>query len=327
MKIQEAYKVLESSSDISDEDLKIKYKDMAKKYHPDIYKKEPDKFKKINEAYQFILDYRKNPEKYEPNMKNGFWGRVPDIANDFFINFGFENEWSKPKEIKPIFVSINLNFKESVLGCSKEINYTRNIKCKDCQGAGIKRKGNGCETCDGFGRSTINNKGMIFQTKCSKCQGKNVTQNTCDKCKGKCVINENKQGNIHVPAGIKNEEILRVNGAGNFVGRTFFADEYTDLHIKVHVKSYKDMYIENNNVISKLNISLLEALEGKEQEIETIYGNKNVTIPPKTKHLDQIKIPKCGVNNTNGMHVIKLFIEYPQDVTDIIGVLKNDVHN
>ena len=58
------YKVLEISSNASDEEVKKAYRDLARKYHPDNYHNNPladlaqEKMKEINEAYNTILRMR-----------------------------------------------------------------------------------------------------------------------------------------------------------------------------------------------------------------------------------------------------------------------------
>ncbi|BDU50669.1 DnaJ domain-containing protein [Haliovirga abyssi] len=65
--LDEYYSILGASKDLSDEDIKKKYKELAKKYHPDIHHNKPEeekkiyeeKFKKIQEAYEKIREERK----------------------------------------------------------------------------------------------------------------------------------------------------------------------------------------------------------------------------------------------------------------------------
>lgn len=60
------YEVLEISPNATDEEVKAAYRKMAKKYHPDNYANSPladlaeQKMKEINEAYDTILEQRKN---------------------------------------------------------------------------------------------------------------------------------------------------------------------------------------------------------------------------------------------------------------------------
>jgi molecular chaperone DnaJ len=326
----QAFKILEVPESISNEDLKKHYKTLARKYHPDVFKENPNKFKEINEAYQLVEDFRKNPEKYQPKMQvpqQGFWNNVVDLGDILFNNDFFRNEEEPPLRAPPINITIDLTFQEAVKGCTKEVSYTRSVKCKPCNGAGSKRVGNGCKHCDGFGRITQQNNGMVFQAQCRKCQGNQVNATKCEACDGKRVINDKRTGNVNVPAGVSNGHILRLHGQGHFIGKSFMQDTYSDANLHVKVEPYKGLSIKQHDVCSEITIPLLEALEGKTLEIETAYGNKEITIQPKTRHSDQIKIPECGVFGTPGMHVLTINVEYPSDISNVIGVLKDAVHS
>ena len=64
--MNDPYKVLNISSNASDDEVKRAYKEMSKKYHPDSYINNPladlaeDKFKEVQEAYKEIMDMRAN---------------------------------------------------------------------------------------------------------------------------------------------------------------------------------------------------------------------------------------------------------------------------
>ena len=56
------YKILEVSSDASEEVIRVAYKAIAKKYHPDVCKDKKiidEKMKLINEAYETLIDLEK----------------------------------------------------------------------------------------------------------------------------------------------------------------------------------------------------------------------------------------------------------------------------
>ena len=65
--IENDYKILEISSQVTDDEVKKAYRKMAKKYHPDklqgvsedIIKMAEEKFNKVNEAYERIMSSRK----------------------------------------------------------------------------------------------------------------------------------------------------------------------------------------------------------------------------------------------------------------------------
>ena len=60
------YKILDIPETATDEEVKSAYRKLAKKYHPDKYVDSPlkdvadEKMKEINEAYDMIMDMRKN---------------------------------------------------------------------------------------------------------------------------------------------------------------------------------------------------------------------------------------------------------------------------
>ncbi len=64
--MSDPYKVLNVSPTATDDEVKAAYRELAKKYHPDNYSDSPlsdlasEKMKEVNEAYDTIMDQRKN---------------------------------------------------------------------------------------------------------------------------------------------------------------------------------------------------------------------------------------------------------------------------
>jgi len=83
MNIKQAYQILEVSENISDEELKKKFKSLVLKYHPDRNKEQDTtkKFIEITDAYKVILEYRKQPPK---NWTDGFVFVDPYQSNATF---------------------------------------------------------------------------------------------------------------------------------------------------------------------------------------------------------------------------------------------------
>jgi molecular chaperone DnaJ len=331
MNIDEAYSVLSATKDTPDEELKKLYRKLAVENHPD-KGGSSDKMKQINEAYQLIQDYRENPHKYQSNpfsnfhnyaSTGGFQDFNPFVSfeNIFFqtdINQDPQRQFNFPQ----INVKLSISFKESILGTEKEIKYKKFIKCEACNGRGQETKGNGCKSCDGFGRITSTNKGMTYTRACQVCWGKDLKKHSCKKCSNKGVIENNIAITIQIPSGVQNGNSLRLRGAGSYAGSMMFnRDAYSDAFISISVEKDPDLSLEGNNVISTLNLSLLDALTGKSLEVKTIHGNKSIAIPKLSKNKDEIHIKNCGVKSQNGVQRVILNVEYPDDIKDLINFL------
>jgi molecular chaperone DnaJ len=324
MNISEAYKILEVDENISDEDLKKKYKSLARKYHPDFYKDDPEKFKKINEAHQTILDFKLNPHKHQQGFSGGnpFEGFNINI-NDIFNNIGgFGGQSRKQhRHLPEIIIPVSLTFKESVCGSEKEIDYKRFKKCGVCGGEGEKKIKNDCKSCNGLGKSTTTNRGSVFIQNCNVCKGQGIKTEKCIKCSDG-LIEESIHNKIHIPVGAVNNAILKLRGAGHYTGDSMFGESYSDISIKVSVEKDDDLYIKDNDVICPISISLLEALEGKKLNVKTVYGEREINIPVLAKNKEEIIIPGCGLKNTNGTQRVILNVNYPENIENLLNLLK-----
>ena len=308
MNLKQAYEYLELPSTATAEEVKKQYRKLTKLYHPDI-NKEPgaeDKFKKINQAYNRVSS-----------------GESDDYA-DQFSGFPFEQKMYKMENIR---VELTLSFKESVLGCKKDIKFSRNSKCKTCNGSGEIFKNNGCKKCGGKGQTVVRQGNMMMVKTCTDCLGKDSSQN-CSVCNSQGTLNSDMSVSLNIPAGIVNDKVLKLQNMGNYAGSFMgFADQYTDVlcHIKVIPEEGLSLKENDQDVISHLTIPLIEALSGSKHIVKTIFGDKEIEVVPKSRHCDAILIPKCGVAGIGNQKVI-LNVEYPQDITTLLEVLQQSNH-
>lgn len=304
MNLKEAYSTLEIPEGTSPEEAKKKYRELTKIWHPDVNKSpeaEP-KFKKINEAFECV----KNGKGNDREAPRSYPGGNPFHRQQIIL----EN----------VEIRLNIDFKESVLGCKKEVKYSRQAKCQACDGAGEIRLDNGCKRCGGKGQTTVKQRGMIFVSTCPQCLGKSSSEE-CKSCKGECIIHTDVSVHVSVPAGILNGNTLRLQGMGNYVGSVMgIMDQYTDAFCHITVTPDPDLSIDGKNVVSTISVPLMDALKGCTRIVKTIYGVYNIEIKPKSRNREEVIIPHLGVAGTGDQRVI-LDVQYPADTDKLIDLL------
>lgn len=310
MKLDEAYSILNLSASATPEEAKKQYRKLTKEFHPDV-NKEPgaeEKFKKINEAYQIVTS-GKSTDREEYN-----WESMDQSFNPFGSY--------KIYHSSPINVNLNISFKESILGCQKEIKFNRNSKCSSCNGTGESIQNNGCSSCGGKGKSIRHQGTMIFIQECPKCNGRTKKIN-CNNCKSEGTIETEASVRVSVPGGIANNNILRLNGVGHYMGSFGPMEQVSDVHLHITVASEPNLSLEGTDVISTLKLFLNEAVTGCKKNINTINGHRDVDVPPKSRNKEEIIIPNLGVNGKGNQRVI-LDVSYPENIEEILHTTKGN---
>ena len=313
MNLKEAYTTLELAEGATPEEAKKQYRKLTKKYHPDVSKEKDadEKIKKINEAYECVKNGKGNDR--EPAMQRGN-GRYNPFHRQQVV------------QIENVELHLSIDFKESVLGCKKEVKYSRKTKCQSCDGSGEVVLNNGCKKCGGRGQVTSQRSGMIFMQTCPECFGKtHVTE--CTVCHAQGLTQTDVSVQVSVPAGITDKAVLRLQGMGNYAGSLMgFVDQYADVFCHVNVASEPGLRIEGKSVVTDLSISLLDALRGCERQVKTIFGTKGITIKPQSRNHDEVIIPHHGVGGTGDQRVI-LDVQYPKNVDKLIALLADEVNH
>jgi molecular chaperone DnaJ len=319
MNVREAYKVLGLSEQSSEDEVKKKYKELSKKYHPDVNKESDaeDKFKKINEAYQRI----KSGDEPQPQVNIRSSGFNP-FGFDFISDMFNRNSSSRSYSADNILLSATISFTDSVLGVKKNLEFSRKTKCRDCNGQGKIKLNNGCDKCKGRGQVVTQRASMMFVQTCDKCYGKSSLQE-CSPCSGEGVLDTDVSITVSIPGGVSDGNILRLAGIGNFSGQFMNSDQFTDVHLCVNVEADPDLYLDGADVLSTLDISLLEALTGCTKKVKTVLGNKDIYIKPASKHNEFITIPNAGVNK-KGCQKVMLNVAYPNNLDNIINLLQKE---
>lgn len=328
----EALKILGLDPSASDDDAKKKFRELSKKFHPDV-NKEPDaesKFKEINAAYSAV----QNPEPEVPfgfgGAQSGQPGGMNDFLRDFiqsqfninipnnFVNFNHQST----RNIKSIEIGTNISFEESVTGCERDLNFDRDDPCSVCNGFGFQTvpRSTPCVVCKGKGKQTVQRGGMTFIQTCGSCLGQDKVKVNCKSCNGSSVKSVNKSCRVTIPPGVVDGNVLRLSQMGHFTRPNVMPNRF-DVFVKISVKQHPEMKMVDGDVVSNVNISLLDCLQGTTVKVSTVYDTVDVTIPPETKNKDEILIPNHGVGKS-GNHRVVVNAKYPE-VSSLIEFLKN----
>lgn len=312
MNLKEAYSILEIPETSTPVEAKKKFRELSKKFHPDINKDSTAeaKFKKINEAYQ-VVSSGKSTDREDVQ-----WQQTAQSYNPFGQ---MRNYNAAPASAKVI-----ISFAESIFGCEKDIKFNRNIKCSDCNGMGEIPINNGCAVCGGKGKVMMQKNNMIFVQQCTKCNGVS-SKNNCQSCQTKGTVETEVSFRVNIPGGVSSGNVLTLRGHGNYAGSFGPLDQYADAHLYVHVTPEPGLSIDGVHVVSNLDLSLKEALQGCKKIINTVSGYQDVDVPALSRNKDEIILPNLGVNRVGNQRVI-LDVKYPDDVSEIIELLNNSAN-
>lgn len=327
MNIQEACNILGIPINSSDLDVKTAFKKKAIEYHPD-RNKSPDaevKFKRINEAYQFLDKYgTKQPAHYD--IKSPFYDPAADFAEeikrrmDEMFTGSFRRD-SGPKE-PPLVVNLSISFEESIRGCKKDITYTRMGKCPECNDGKVKFP---CTKCGGSGKRKYGAGAQMSEAEltCNACLGTGsvAVGGRCNTCNGSFKKMATESSTIIIGAGTNDGAKILLNGKGNYHAK----DVYGDLLLAISVQpSNNGLTLNGDDVISTVELTLLEALQGTKKSLSTVMGEKVLEFKPRMKNGDRIRVSGFGVP-PNGAHIFIVSVVYPDDVSKLIEVLTDNV--
>ncbi|WP_143960956.1 DnaJ C-terminal domain-containing protein [Litoribacter populi] len=282
------YKILELDKKASESDIKKAYRRLARKYHPDLNprdKSAEDKFKQVNEANEVLSD----PEKRKKYDRYGKDWRHADA---------FEKEQSQRKTYA------SGGEQRAYSGHYTEEDFSEFFNSMfGGQGSRFSKAG---------GSAGVKYKGADYKAELHL----NLTD-ILETKKHTLTVNE-KQIRITVPAGISDEQTIKIRGYG---GEGINGGPNGDLYITFKISNDTDFVRDGDHLYGKFDVDLFTAVLGGEVIIPTLKSKVKVKIKPGTQSGSTIRLkekgfPKYKMENQFGDLYVELQVKIPENLTE-----------
>ncbi|MBU1036964.1 molecular chaperone DnaJ [Patescibacteria group bacterium] len=244
-----------------------------------------------------------------------------DIFGDIFSNTARRSSSRRTRYRKGSDIEANLtiDFEEAVFGVEKVLDINKTVVCENCKGNGAEpgSKIETCKNCGGSGQ-VVTTQQTFFgafrsNTVCSSCEGEGkVASHKCGKCHGKGVLGGKERVKIKIPAGINNNETIKLSGKGEAGEKGTVSG---DLYINIRVRSSMEFKREGYDIYSAKTISFSQAALGDKIRVKTLHGEVNLKIPAGTKAGQEFKLRDKGVSKLRGRgrgdQLVKVEVEVP----------------
>ena len=279
MIFKDYYKILGlPNSNVTTEQIKQAYREQAKKYHPD-----------INTTSNFSEERFKDINEAYKTLSNTSTRRKYDKMWNSRIGKKQKNRGQAKKEKKSAFAE----FFQMFFG---EIKNNK-AKSEDINGGKAPIKGENIET-----EITVS----IFD----------AFYGVEKKLALRAVNGKMREFNIKIPAGIRNEEKIRLMGQGK-PGEN--GGKAGDLLVRIHIENDKKFTLNGVDLITNLYVAPWEAALGTKLNISSIDEEILLYIPQGTQCGESLKLKGKGYLDGKGGRgdlIINIQIMNPTDITD-----------
>ena len=337
MSKRDYYDVLGVAKDADAKALKSAYRKLAMKYHPDQNPGDAEaeaKFKEVGEAYAILSD----PEKKAAYDRfghaafdgSGGMGGNPfgagdpsDIFQDIFSQVfgGGARRRSGPQRGSDLRYDMEITLEEAFAGKDATINVPTAVTCEPCSGSGAEpgTSPETCPTCGGAGRVRASQGFFTMERTCARCAGRGqVISKPCKKCHGAGQVQEDRELQVKIPAGVETGMRIRLSGEGEPGAK---GGPKGDLYIFVDVAEHDLFERDGPNLYCRTPVSMVTAALGGEVEIPTIDGGRaRVTVPEGAQTGRKLRLRGKGMPSLRGTGqtgdlYIEMFVETPRNLT------------
>lgn len=320
---RDLYQVLGVGQDADERELKRAFRTLARELHPDVNKSDPEaesKFKEAAEAYEVLSDPERRSlyDRYghEGLESSGYassgqgFGSFADIFDVFFggggrfAGQGFGARGPGPAQGQDVAVEVEIDLEQAATGASVDVDFEAVAVCDRCRGNGAEPGTpiDTCERCGGVGElRTVTRTafGQVVQSQaCDVCRGEGrVAHTPCELCAGRGRRREPVTLSVDVPAGIADEQRIRIAGRGH-------AGEHGgppgDLYALVRVAPDERFLRDGDDLVTVVDVPAPDAAIGRTVSVPTLDGEDELEIPPGTQPSTVLTLPGRGMPSLRG---------------------------
>jgi molecular chaperone DnaJ len=298
---RDCYEVLGVPRDADERAIKKAFRSLARELHPDVNRHDPEaeeKFKEAAEAYEILSDSERRAlyDRYghEGLSSSGFssnfqgFGSFGDIFDAFFGGGDpFGRSPGGPAQGGDVAVAVEITLEQAAAGASVDVEYELIDRCEHCRGNGAEPGTpiSTCSRCEGQGQLRMVSRtafGQLVRTQvCDVCGGDGkVPEQPCGECRGRGRTATTRTLDVDIPAGIADEQRIRVTGRGH-------AGEHGgpagDLYVLVRVAEDERFVRDGNDLISVIDLPAPQAALGTTVTVATLQGDEDVEVPAGTQ--------------------------------------------
>ena len=300
------YDILGVSKTATESEIKKSYRALAKKYHPDVNpnnKQAEDKFKEITEAYAVLSDSDKR-KQYDTMGPGGFQS-------------GFDfSEFFKGYQQRPQSGGASFHFTGGNGGFQFDASGLEDIFETILSGGATRGRGFGS-------RKRASNPFEHFQQPSQAQQFEMEIDFMTSARGGEIEVDiAGKRKRIQVPKGIESGQKIRISGD----------KQSPDAIIVLRVRPHPVFSREGDDIVSEIDLTIVEASLGATKTVETVDGSSEVKIPEGTSSGSKLRLKQKGLylkNGSRGDHLVKIKIVSPKKLSnrarELLEKLKTEI--
>jgi molecular chaperone DnaJ len=300
---RDPYDVLGVGRDADERQIKRAFRALARELHPDVNSHDPEaeeKFKEAAEAYEILSDGERRATYDRFGFKGldsrGFassahgFGSFADIFDAFFGGDPFGAAFGRgPGRVQggDVAVAVEVSLAEAARGTTVDIAYDLVDTCERCGGSRAEpgTPVETCSRCGGAGRVRAVTRTafgqLVREQACDVCGGEGrVPEEPCRECGGRGLRAVRRTLEVDVPAGIADEQRIRLAGRGHAGER---GGPPGDLYVLVRVTDDERFVRDGNDLVTVVDVPAPGAALGATVSVPTLDGEEQLDVAPGTQ--------------------------------------------